>query len=321
MSELVPHTYSFCRRCDSRVELGRIEYGTAVACPMCGLEFVVESPAHRRAAKGQGRGVADAESERVPLRETVGFGPLGMLFSGTFTFPLRLTVLPQTVALCFAATSLFAVVRLGMWCAASDSEEIDRATRLLLWNGLALSMLLGSLALVAWFYAASAYGMTILRETAAGADVIGEWPNLLAFDDSGQCFYVFNSIFLAVLPGALAAPLWKWLGVPLGWAIGACVVMMLPMFLLSMLAGSSPLHLVSLRLWRSLRRGILAWLGFHLTTLAAGIAVAWLEVALWRHASWTADIVVTGPVATMSWMIYCRLAGRLFRWLSLAPGG
>jgi hypothetical protein len=324
MPELVPYTYSFCRRCDSRVELGRIEYGTKVACSACGFEFVIELPTQSHGGAGQGRaGDKDAAQadDRPTLREMAGFGPLGLFFSGTFSFPFRLRVLPQTLTLCFAAAALFTAFRLGAWCAGADNEEVDKATRVLLWNGLLLSLICGSLALAAWAYVASAYGMTILRATSGGAETIDDWPSLLALEDAGQFLYVFNSLFLAVLPCALAAPLWSRLGVPLSWAIGGGIALLFPVLLLSMLVANSPLHLLSFRLLRSLLRGGIAWIGFYLTTLAAALAIAAIEIHMWRHAGWAIDVAITGPVAAASWMIYFRLLGRLAWFLYHRMGG
>ena len=146
-------------------------------------------------------------------------------------------------------------------------------------------------------------------------------PNLLALEDAGQCLYVFNSLFLAVLPAVLAARLWSRMGVPMAWAIGGGIAMLFPILLLSMLAANSPLHLLSLRVWRSLLGGGLAWIGFHLTTFAAGLAVAALEIALWRHAGWAVDVAVTAVVAAVGWMVYFRLLGRLALLLHSHLGG
>ncbi len=256
-----------------------------------------------------------------PAEQDAGVDPLRLFLSGTFTFPLRLGVLPQTLELCFIAAALFAAVRLGSWCAAADSQEIDKATRVLLWNGLALSITCGALASLAWAYAASAYGMTILRDTACGAEATRDWPNLLALEDAGQWLYVFNALFFAVLPAALAAKSWSRIGVPMPWAIGGSIAILFPILLLSMLAANSPLHLLSSRVLRSLLGQGLAWVGFYVTTFVAGLAVAALEIALWRHAGWVADVAVTAVVAAIGWMVYFRLLGRLALLLHSHLGG
>jgi DNA-directed RNA polymerase subunit RPC12/RpoP len=324
MSEMVPYTYSFCRRCDSRVELGRIAYGAAIACPACGFQFIIHSPAQGHGGAGEGRGDGDAiaaASDDRPTLNDAAVAPLRLFFSGTFTFPLRLAVLPQTLSLCFVAAALFAAVRLGAWCAYADCEGIDKATRVLLWNGLALSITCGALATVAWIYAASACGMTILRDTACGADVVNDWPSLLALEDAGQCLYVFNGLFLAVLPGVLAGRLWNLAGIPLAWTIGIGIGLLFPLLLLSMLAATSPLHLLSSRVLKSLLREGLAWVGFYMTTLAAVLVVVALEIAVWRHKGWAINVAVAGWVAAVGWMVYFRLLGRLAWFLTFQMGG
>jgi hypothetical protein len=312
MSEMVPYTYSFCRRCDSRVELGRVAYGTKVECPSCGLEFILTSPRNRVGA-GEGRGDVDEKAAQAENESTAvhAVSLLPLFLSGTFTFPFRSRHFGQTLLLWAGAAALFAAFRLGAWCASADNEEVDRATRVLLWNGLLLSIVFAAVALPAWFYVASAYGMTILRETSSGVDAIGDWPNVLALEDSSQFFYLANGFFVAVMPGLLAAPLSDRLQVPLPWGIGVTAALLFPILLLSMLSANSPLHLLSLRVWKSLIHGALAWIAFHLATLALGLAVASLEIALWRQTGWATDVAATGLVAAAAWMIYFRLAGRL----------
>jgi hypothetical protein len=321
---MVPYTYSFCRRCDSRVELGRIAYGATVACPACGSEFVIESPAQSRDRAGEGRGEEKLAQATAPLfaPAKMGLSPLPQLFlSGTFTFPFRLRVLWQTLTLATGAAALFGAFRLGWWCASVDNEALDRATRILLWNGLLLSITFGAVALPAWVYVASAYGMTVLRETSCGADAVDDWPNVLALEDSSQCFYVVNGALLALLPGALAAPLWSSLRVPIPLGIGGGAALLFPVLLLSMLIANSPAHLLSLRVCRGLVHGAAGWIGFHLATLAAGCAVAVLEIALWRRAGWATDVALTGIVAAAAWIVYFRLAGRLAWFHSLREAG
>ncbi len=108
---------------------------------------------------------------------------------------------------------------------------------------------------------------------------------------------------------------------PLVWAIGGGIALLFPLLLLSMLVANSPLHLLSWRVWKSLLGEGLTWIAFHLTAVATGLAVAWLEIALWRRADWAIGIAVAGPVAAAAWMIYFRLTGRLAWFLSLRMGG
>ena len=158
---------------------------------------------------------------------------------------------------------------------------------------------------------ASAYGMTILRETACGVDAVKDWPNVLALEELGEIVHVAGSLLLAAMPGAIAIPLWNRLEVPAPWGIGGGIVGLFPIFLLSTLDANSSAHPLSLSVWKSLLRRWPAWLGFYATTCAAGVAVVVLQRASWRQANWATDVVVSGLVLALAWMIYFRLLGRL----------
>jgi hypothetical protein len=308
--KLVPYTYSFCRQCDARVELGRIAFGASVTCPACGSCFTIDPPQQVHDGAGQGRG--EEAEPRQSAWDAAGGGSLARLFfAGTFTLPLRPDSLWPTLTLCFNTIVLVGAVRLGAWCFNADSAEFDRATRLLLANGLMFSLAFGSVVLVAWSFLASAYGMAILRETAQGVDAVKDWPNVFALEDLGEIVYVANSLVLASLPGAAAIPIWNRFEVPLPWAIGASIVVLFPILLLSMLAADSPSHPLSLPVWKSLGGHWPAWLGFHITTCAIGAAAVATEIALRRQTGWVTEVLVSGVVLAAAWMIYFRLLGRL----------
>ena len=52
-----------------------------------------------------------------------------------------------------------------------------------------------------WFALASATGLAVVRDTAAGCDEIQSWPDLAFLDWITEPFYVFNSICVGLLPG------------------------------------------------------------------------------------------------------------------------
>jgi hypothetical protein len=311
-AEKVPYTYCFCRRCAARVELGRIAFGTNVTCHACGLEFTIEHQAHSRDGAGQGGGGETLDEEGIQTAWEAGDRSLvRLLFSGTFTFPLRLENLPRTLTLSIGAVALVGAYRLGAWCYTADSETIGRSTRVLLANGLLLSVVFASLALPAWFYAMSSCGMTIFRETSCGVDRIRDWPNLLALDDLGDVFYAINSVLLTAAPARLAAPLWRRLDVPIPWAVGIVVIVLLPVVLLSMLVAESPVHPLSWPICKSLVRRWSVWLAFYLTTAILVAGVVAIEQALHRHAGWPTQIIASGVLLVLTAMIYSRLLGRL----------
>jgi hypothetical protein len=328
---IVPYTYCFCRRCAAHVELGRVAFGSSVTCPACGFEFAIEHPAHNRDGAGEGRGAGDQQAlhdRLAPMAwEAAGGGSLTRLFfAGTLTFPLRLGNLGRTLTLCAGTVALVGAFRLGVWCFQADDDQLDRSTRVLLANGLLFSVVFGSLVLPAWLYAASCYGMTILRETACGVDRIRDWPHLLALEGLGEVFYVLNAALLSAVPGKIAAWLWTRLALPATlpnllssetglpptglWVVGG-MMLLFPILLLSMLAADSPVHPLSASAWRTLLRQWQAWLAFSMTAFVAAIAAVALAVALRHRAGWAAQVIVSGVLVAVGWMIYCRLLGRL----------
>jgi hypothetical protein len=339
--DIVPYTYCFCRRCAAHVELGRIAFGSKVTCPACGFEFAIEHPAQNRDGAGEGRGGGDQEALDDGLAPTAweasGSGSLARLFfAGTFTFPLRLENLSRTLTLCAGGIALVGAFRLGAWCFHADDEQLDRSTRVLLANGLLFSVVFGSLVLPAWLYAASCYGMTILRETACGVDRIRDWPHLLALEGLGEVFYVLNAALLSAAPGKIAAWLWTWLAIPMTlpifvstkmglplaglWALGG-MMLLFPILLLSMLAADSPVHPLSASAWGTLLRQWHAWLAFYVITFVAAAAAIALAVALRHRAGWAGQVTVFGVLLAVGWMIYCRLVGRLASFCAFHPRG
>jgi hypothetical protein len=320
---LVPYTYSFCRRCDARVELGRVAYGDLVTCRSCGLEFVISRQHSTGDGAGQGATAIVEDPFAPPERKTAwqtadGGSAAGLLFRGTFTFPLRLGTLWQTLTLSAAAAVLVAVYLLGAWCFNSDHDGVDKFTRVLLANGLLFSLAFGAVALPAWIYAASANAMTILRETAWGIDRVESWPNLLALDGVGDTGVMIASLLLAALPGAMAIPLASRLGISNPWAIGVSMALLLPVLLLSMMESGHPLSLTA---WKSLLKQWPAWAAFYATTCLVGLACVGIETAVWRRTGWAAEAGVTGAVAVLGGMVYFRLLGRLASFCPVHPRG
>jgi hypothetical protein len=337
--ELVPYTYSFCRHCDRRVDLGRIAYGETIKCPGCGFEFAIlrQSPsldATVQGRGGQGGQPRKAKPEKPPVPKTkkrkvkkdVGdkmdsptfadtkFGvipsPTLFLF-GTFTFPWHPRSLCQTLTLSVGAAVLVAAIRIAAWCIGIDDEAVDPGTRVLLWNGILLSIVLGTMVSPALLYAASVFGMTALRDTSCGAKSIASWPNLLALEGLGEIVFVVLGLNLSCMPGLLLAPLWKGLGVPMPWGIGVLGALLFPIMLMSELQADSCWQAISRPVLQSLFRAWPAWVLFHLTTVAASAAAAWLGIAAFRHVGMAAGVLIAGFLIASGWMIYFRLLGRL----------
>ncbi len=320
--EMVPYTYTFCRQCNGRVELGRVAFGAQIICSHCGLEFVIPHPSHACDGAGQGRGDqdrADFPDETPPAWAPIRRGmSLNILLSGALSFLVRPTALGQTFALCSNSVAAFAAVRVAAYCIGADNDAVDRSTRVILWNGILFSTATGAVILPIWVWIASAYGMTILRETSCGIDAIKDWPRLMAVEGLGEILFIATGIILAILPGILLSPLWNRLGVSMPWGVAVCAMLLFPMILLSMLEANSPTHCVSPGVWKSLLLGWRAWILFHLTTLAAAFALVWLGGVVLPRVGRAGGVGVVGVVAALAWMVYFRLLGRL-AWFGTHP--
>ena len=209
------------------------------------------------------------------------------------------------------AAVLFGAVRVALWCLGAGREEDDRFTQVLLLNGILFAGIVGTFSALLCGYLASAYGLTILHDTAHGADDVESWPRALLLEDCGAMGYLASGLLLAALPGLLPAGVWHWLGVSRPWAIAVGFPALLPLFLLSMLERQSPLSPFSPRVWRSLLYAWRAWTLFYLLSFAALGLSAWLFDLLGRHGGWTVGIVGWGLLAAVVWMAYFRLLGRL----------
>jgi len=309
--ELVPETYAFCRRCAHRVELDRVPFGSKITCPACGFDFVISRPVRKPEKTEKGRAEQRDPETWEPIHQ---MPPVRLLFDGVFGFPFRLGTFWQFIALGIGTVAAIAAVWLAVWCGSADNEDVDKYTRVILWNGLLWSIAFGAIVLPAWIYLTSIYGLAILRDTSHGGDVATTWPRLLLLEGVGQTAYVVNGLVLAALPGVLATPLWRWLEVPRVWGIAACLPVLFPLVLLSMLEADSPTSPFSLSVWRSTLSGWRAWAMFYLASFGVVALTVVRLLVVMRHAGWTVGSVAAGFLFAVAWMFYFRLLGRL-AWL------
>ncbi len=319
-ANLVTETYRFCPRCAARVEVDRARIGDALTCRACGHRFAITPGRKKPREAGQGRGERDravapkkeSTDPQLPSRDAIQLAPpRGFFLSGVFGFPFRLDNLLRTLCVGATAAALLGAVRLALWSLAVESEAGDKFIRVLIFNGLLFSSLLGVYSAMLCAYPASAYGLTVLHDTAGGAEAVESWPRVLLLEDLGAAAYVAGGLLLASLPGVLLAEFRHWIGAGRLWAIAGCLPLLFPPVLLSMLESKSPLGPLQPRIWISLVFGWRGWLRFYAVSLALLGLTAALFVALWRICGPAVGAVVLGLTAGAVWMAYFRLLGRL----------
>ena len=154
--------------------------------------------------------------------------------------------------------------------------------------------------------------LTILGDTAAGADSVGAWPNSAAFLDwFGSTFFVVNSLALGLLAGRCVGWLFDRIGLPGDIAVAGITALLFPFLLLSMLEANSPLVPLSKAVCRSLIRTWRAWVGFYLAAIALLAVAGGIVIATTLAVSPLLAIPLLAGTLVASSMVYFRLLGRL----------
>jgi hypothetical protein len=315
---MIPETYCFCPRCACRVEIGRVALDEKLVCWSCGMEFFYARGQTRAAEQHKSNKPKPTEREKEKTigpdwhwtPEHAGRPPRGLYLPDAFVFPFRADALWRTVSLVFGAAVLYGAVRLALWCYVSDGEQVDRFTRVLLWNGLLSALIVLTFGGLIVSYIAAAWGLTLLNETSHGADTVQHWPRLLLLEEFGATAYTIAAAVLAALPGVLTAELWHRWGISRPAAALMLMPALLPVFLLSMLELRSPLGAFSPRVWLSLLLDWWAWARFYFYSIVLFAAATGIATAA-RRGGWRLEAPAIGATAAVVWLIYCRLLGRL----------
>ena len=237
--------------------------------------------------------------------------PRWPLVSGVFTFPWRRTNLTKWLSLSVGAM-LIGTLGLVGW---GLGKDIGIGAGLGAVGPAVLSMLFQVLAGVlgaAWAGVLFINLLTILGDTAAGADDVGYWPNAAAFVDwAGSTFFVINSLALSALTAWGMVWVLDRAKLPGGSALVGIPVVLFPLLLLSMLEVNSPLAPLSRAVCRSLTRNWRAWVGFYLETLLLLAVTGGVAIAAVFPGSLLLAIPLLALTTVTSLMIYFRLLGRL----------
>ncbi|OHB78290.1 MAG: hypothetical protein A2W31_11305 [Planctomycetes bacterium RBG_16_64_10] len=227
--------------------------------------------------------------------------PRWAFWSGIFGFPFQSGVWPRWLLL---SSMLFLALLL-----LSGAGQLASGAPGKSWAISLICLVLSYFVILVWSVTAAASGLAILQGTAAGSDEI-EWPDALWIDWISDCFYVVNPLCVSILAGWGSVWLLDLVGRPYGPVGPWTAFVLFPIVQLSMLETASPLIPVSRPVLHCLVRYWWAW------GIVFGEAGILLAAVLWSvgqipMSSGPGAAAVMAPLVVATWMIYCRLWGRL----------
>jgi hypothetical protein len=243
-----------------------------------GPAYQVEPPSQVTRPREDAKKVLTEASQRLrekqqqlprPPRRTFG--------SGIVTFPFYRDVLVRCLALTLAVLVVWVLV-----------ESVKTATPFMIPIICAMAAVtgLGVLAL------SSVFLLSILAETAHGADRVDFVFEFSPIDWLLQSLFLVNSFSICVIPGLVAA---RFLSAPDQWAwyVAPGLFFLFPVLLLSMLESNSCVAPYSWTVWRSLRTSKGPWCVVYGETvlLAAAVALAVWATAV-QESVWARTVLV-----------------------------
>jgi DNA-directed RNA polymerase subunit M/transcription elongation factor TFIIS len=331
-------TRVFCPRCGTMMYAAEDQAGRSLICPDCHTSVVVPPPRpHRKridvmAEAGGGYSIVGQNEARssdpapppvilppnappprvqaVRARAQRQFEPYfrhpilprAPFFAGTYTFPLSSGVLGITLLIAISAMAAFSA---AVW--AIDLAAVGSFPTLFASAMLTAATTIITLLLVAF---ASASGLAVVRDTAAGCDRIHNWPGMAFIDWFGEPFYVLNSLCASLVPGLGIAWILNQYDQSFDAAIPISLFFFFPVVLLSTLETVSVFGIVSWPVCRTFWQAWLGWGTFYLSTAALLVVAAILSAEAFLAAG-PSGIFGAAPILTAAWLIYCRMLGRL----------
>lgn len=326
MADIPEYITVTCSTCHARLHPRSKYAGKKVICPDCGKKLSVPTIEEV---------LAEIESARryLPTPEEIGEYSVGepvetakpstrflekqaeikseppppppprwFLVSGVFTFPWHRDVVLRWMFLSFG----FALVGLVPTLAVVLTGGVGIGT----WLVLAFA----SLPMI-WVFIwtgsyASACGLHVVEDTAAGNPQVLEWPDPNWRDWAGQFFYLAYLALMSAAPGYAIDRLLG--GVPgyAGLATAASVWLAFPVCLLSSLNSVLAWMPLSWPIVRSLATSWWCWLAFYFETALLG--AAWLvPLVVGLEIAPVLTMSLNGPVLAAVCLIYARLLGRV----------
>jgi len=327
-----------CPLCRTLMHAPEDQVGREIDCPDCGRSVVVPPPKPPRPKPDVMAGAEEAyavgAAVEVPRRDPLLFRPRWHagydlpaardraeislvhvlpdpprwpLLSGILSFPFYSGVRVRWFAL---SAGLLVVLLLGWGAYGGGMGSVAGFSGF--GAGILGLVLMGAAVLVGMIWTVVAWGclLTVIVDTAAGADRIENWPEAVFLDWACDAFFVVNSLALSTAVALGIDLMLQAAGLSDPPTLAAGMFVLFPIVLLSMLETDSPLKPLSVPVWCSLWRNAGAWLVFYLETalLTASIGVL---LSLSFHVSIVVGLPVAAVLLVGASMIYARLLGRL----------
>jgi ssDNA-binding Zn-finger/Zn-ribbon topoisomerase 1 len=318
-----------CPLCHTRLEATREQVGQSITCPDCRRPFEIKAPppavAKYRWSQDDGvelrfeptferpqleRPVLPVvEEERKPrgsaaVRRAQPL-PQRAMVSGVASFLGYANVWPRWLGCSIALMIPLGLFDYGFMQLAEAKGKVSWLTAAVLFSALVSSLL--------WFMSISRTLLAILDDTSEGLDRVENWPEGNVFGGLRAALLIFYGLVLSLVPaGAICSVIGgfvegSWLVIP-----PLSVLLLFPLFLLSMLEADSALEPFSSDVWQSLSEAREAWIGMYVIS-----GVIWGLVGLidWLTSEMIpiqeARIVIGPLVFTGGLLVYYRLLGRL----------
>lgn len=228
--------------------------------------------------------------------------PRRPFLDGTLSFPFSAGARGRTLLLAATATAVALLVRETIDLVGSGDGRRQVIG--------AMFTILSVLATVGWLAYASACALAVVRDTASGCDAISSWPGAMFVEWIGEMLSVVAGIGISAAPG-IALAWWVRDGSQSFAAIAPVGCFLLfPVVFLSLLENESAFDALSLPVLRSLVTAAAGWCGFYTTSVML-VAAAVVVVATAQAADGRVALVATALVASIVWLVYFRLLGRL----------
>lgn len=315
-----------CPLCATRMNFAAKHAGRRAQCPDCGTKVVVPQPAAQKPQRtieleqGQytvGQVTVEKRAASLPAPkqwterdETESSKPKPVksrakksprsFFSGVFLFPWRRDVVLYWVYFSAGILAVGLLITLIQSLLGSGNPMGGFAMAFpamaCLWIGLFTGTFGGA---CSW---------SILRDTAAGADDVEEWPSA---NWQVWIYPLLYLVFIASIAAAFGYAVQWMANTPPGLAQAITALLLTPLLLLSTLETGHPLSIFSAPVLGSLLRSWRSWMLYYVLHLALLITTAAILLGLTSGGPSVFAAILAGPLIAAVWFISARLLGRL----------